>query len=630
MIRFNRLNIKNFIRFKDLSVNFSDDSSKPITLVYGINGAGKTTIMRAVRWALVGDTGDKGFNSFKNLLNREAEDNGDYNFSADVYFDYEEDKYHISRSASLKDGVESPTKDTDFNIRTNFSKNGVQISSNKVDETIESIFPKNLLNFYFFDGEDLRDYEEGLDNEGDFIKEKVEKVTKIPDLIRVEGFLKLITRRLRQETKRGEDNVIDELNEQIEKKEGEKEKQEDIRDTSKEDMQGYEGKLDELKKTILDSDEAFVEHYNRVQDEIDEINEKYISEKINLQNIMPDVWINLIEKKLENYRKNSKGILDYIPHRDIKPFLEYIKSQPKCDVCGQKHSDVSENFIEKLMDTSADNDDFKFNIIFKEILSRKNKSNYADSYEKVKNLETELALKKNEKTNFSKVDVKDYRKNKDLIADRDRIAKQLSREEEKNKDAISKIKDIDRDLDFLFSSRTKLLNQKGDQDLHLKHSKLAETTSLFLQKFKEHLILKTKKQVEKKANEIFQKIEKEYYSLKISEDYQMKMYRVSDDVELEPSAAQKLFIALALITALKETVSIRGPMIIDSLFLRISIENAVSLINQIDDISPQIALLASDNEIDNKIINQALMEKTTYKHVVDRVNASVSTIIEEA
>ena len=630
MISFKKLNIKNFIRFKDLSINFSDDSSKPITLVYGINGAGKTTIMRAVRWALIGDTGDKGFNSFSDLLNREAQDNGDYNYSADLYFDYGNDKYHISRSASLKEGITIPAKDKDFNTRTDLSMNGVQISANKVEETVELIFPKDLLNFYFFDGEDLRDYEEGLDNEGDFIKDKVEKVTKIPDLIKLESFLALITKRLRQETKRGEDSKIDEINDEIERLEGKKEKEEEKRDVSKNAIEEYENRLETLKNNILESDEIFIEHFNSVQSEIDEINEKLIRSKIELENLMPNVWINLIEKKLKDYRKNSKGIIDFISQSEIEPFLEYIKSQPACEVCGEKHSDTSKNYINKLINDNSSDEDNKFNKTYKFILSLKNQGNYIESYNNLKKLETDLAIKQNEKTNFKSVDVKNLKNKKLEIDDRDRVADQLSKEKDKNKDAKNKINDFDRDLKILTASRTRILNQKGEQDLHNEHSKIAETTSMFLLKFKEHLIQKTKNAVEKKANDIFQKIEKEFYYLKITEDYHIQMYRMDDDVELSPSAAQKLFIALALITALKDTVSIGGPMIIDSLFLRVSIENAVSLINQIEDISPQIGLLASDNEIDSKIINQALMQKTSYKHIVERINASVSSIVEKS
>lgn len=57
MFKIERAVVKNFGIIEDLSLDFSTDDSKPLTLVRAENGSGKTTLIRALRWGMFGDIG---------------------------------------------------------------------------------------------------------------------------------------------------------------------------------------------------------------------------------------------------------------------------------------------------------------------------------------------------------------------------------------------------------------------------------------------------------------------------------------------------------------------------------------------------------------------------------------------
>jgi len=57
MFKIERAVVKNFGIIEDLSIVFSTDDTKPLTLVRAENGSGKTTLIRALRWGMFGDIG---------------------------------------------------------------------------------------------------------------------------------------------------------------------------------------------------------------------------------------------------------------------------------------------------------------------------------------------------------------------------------------------------------------------------------------------------------------------------------------------------------------------------------------------------------------------------------------------
>lgn len=57
MIKFMRIEIRNFVCFDKIIIEPSTDPNKPLTVVRAENGSGKTTLLRAIRWGMYGEKG---------------------------------------------------------------------------------------------------------------------------------------------------------------------------------------------------------------------------------------------------------------------------------------------------------------------------------------------------------------------------------------------------------------------------------------------------------------------------------------------------------------------------------------------------------------------------------------------
>ena len=58
VLKFHKVELKNYRPFIDQSVEFSQGDKKPITLVEGRNSAGKTSLVHAIHWCLYGEEKD--------------------------------------------------------------------------------------------------------------------------------------------------------------------------------------------------------------------------------------------------------------------------------------------------------------------------------------------------------------------------------------------------------------------------------------------------------------------------------------------------------------------------------------------------------------------------------------------
>lgn len=155
-MRINKLILHNFGIFANTNtLDFT--SNKPVILIGGMNGRGKTTLLEAIIVALYGRrsfsviNGRLSFSKYLSSLINKSD--GSYETYVELMFDLTStettEQYSVKRWWSLNNATPS--------LKTTVQKNGLydQVLSDNWDIFIEEILPNAIAPFFFFDGEKI-------------------------------------------------------------------------------------------------------------------------------------------------------------------------------------------------------------------------------------------------------------------------------------------------------------------------------------------------------------------------------------------------------------------------------------------------------------------------------------------
>ena len=163
----NNLEMYNFRQYVGKqSIDFSTDPDKNVTVLIGINTAGKTTIIRAFEWCLYGKNGFED----QVLLNSEVRNNmnpGDvqetyvavkFTYDGRIHTLKRTFKYTCTERTVKDDKVEVTLKKTpEENLTLNYLQSDGQtktpVDRSNITETIDRVIPKDLSDYFFFGGE---------------------------------------------------------------------------------------------------------------------------------------------------------------------------------------------------------------------------------------------------------------------------------------------------------------------------------------------------------------------------------------------------------------------------------------------------------------------------------------------
>lgn len=158
-MKLRRLELENFRQFYgQQGLSFSTDPNKNVTLVYGSNGAGKTTILNAFTWGLYGET-TPGLAGSEWLVNNlawsEAQPGDTVTARVKVEFEDRDHIYELTREQAVKKGTDGGRQMiSDGSVTVNVTdSSGQNERIGNPDGAIGSILPKRLYRFAFFDGE---------------------------------------------------------------------------------------------------------------------------------------------------------------------------------------------------------------------------------------------------------------------------------------------------------------------------------------------------------------------------------------------------------------------------------------------------------------------------------------------
>lgn len=642
MLQFTGLVIENFGPFKGTqTVDFVDADG--VTIIWGNNGRGKTTLLNIIRYALFGKYQNRrGVDvDLPSLANLEGKKDGKYDFKVVLKMLNDGIHYELTRQYVVRKGIINPQRNDDYEEHVFLKKEGAILSPDQREHELNLIMPSEVSRFFLFDGELLQEYEELLmegTQTGATIKESIEQILGVPVL--TNG---AIDTNSALEEYRKEKNKIAQSNAQTQKIASQMSVLEAEKQEQAVELERLKGELTiELDtKAKLEDEAQQSEHVSSLLKSLDDldatIEEKKASREAILTNIVVatgEAWKGLVSSRVELMLTAIESQLKDLEdresaHKVASHFMKEMKAAAEkhhCHLCDQDIPDEKlEELIKRITDASSEygglsDDEIK---ALQELRVRKStlQSMKADSKKEILELlEAQLST--------LEVEIDDAERQRKTVREeleRHGDVEELSKGAKENvkqlanclkkidnlRDGIQLEKDKIKEVESALATLEDKLNKVStDSETQITKRKV-ELCEAINRIFEEGIASyrdKLKDDVERDATELFVQIsnDPDYTSLKINDNYGLYMVHSSGEIVPLRSAGFEHVVALSLIGALHKNAPLRGPIIMDSPFGRLDPTHKSNITKVLPKMSEQIVLLAYTHEIDEQTARDTL------------------------
>jgi DNA sulfur modification protein DndD len=661
-LKISNITIKNYRTYygEKPPIEISTDSKKPVTVIHGISGRGKTSLLNAIHWCIYGkekndvkqkketseglvhsyalDTLEVGKeeNMFVRVIMVDEDDRIVFEIEREIIFkkinSNDDEGWNDDIQAVIPTSIQTETKAT-FGFRDIDTDELVRIQSlDGIKDRLEVIFPEILSSYVLFDAELLRQFEE--QNEDKLVKKGIETITGLP---LINSAIKNIEKENRKTTNsnvsekaefKSLGNNIERLEKEIDSKEKENKKY----------QEKYDANLKEIKEIttflIKNDDEAISKREEEIK-----IRDKEIKDLGNNVDNTKHEMSRTIFENLSNYylRKSFLKVNErfekwteqgLIPSRFTKEALQSLLDDKMC-VCerplGEHEEDHREKIakaIQKVYEAAMGTEIGKIRASIENILEDTDDQNSPLRKEEYNKNKTDLAkyrTARSAKTSENKKAKEDYDPN---IHDKNTVKQirrsKLEKENDKNKTEISgnelKLKIYKDKLKISMHEYARFKKVEVKDTFAKNKINLADYAEKILRQSSETLFKDFKDKVEKTTQEYFLEIapqKEEFYGVEIDdESFAIRTLRAKDK-EKTPSQGQAHSLGLAYISGIRSVMKQNYFMMIDSPFHNISQESkllaCVDLPTKLG--STQITFFCTNTEYRGKIEEDELSEE---------------------
>lgn len=300
-MRYLNLEVENWGPFRGKhSLDLRTTPDKPMILIFGENGKGKTSLTDAIRWCLYGPDGS-GVVGAAYANRDEAARNEQFDVAVTLKFSHDIDKpdsdtdkhevFEIRRSFTAKPHARTRFKVQETRTATNLLIEGKPVDAQVISSWIEALMPREMSRFFIFDGEELIRLKEAIENgvEG-VIQESLASVMGVPAIVDLEESLRKVQKQIDKQiqTATANDkhkNELSTLGAMLEKKREE-------RDQTIRDLEETVHKKNDLKEAMLRSADTkkVIEEQSRLEAEQKEVTTLLSIKQDEIRQFLHDNW----------------------------------------------------------------------------------------------------------------------------------------------------------------------------------------------------------------------------------------------------------------------------------------------------------------------------------------------------
>lgn len=624
------LEMTNFRQYRQASVKFSRDPSKPFTIIRGVNGAGKTNIMNAITWCLYG-TEKHARASEKDLpiVNTKAvkeKPEGIVRMGVKlVLADEEGDKFIIERRLSLfingqggntvidrETGLPIPEGSTPT-VTPSFQRytDGGWESTEYFDASVKSLLPEDLAAYFLFDGEKLEDFFDQAENTRKGIKD-------VSQIGMIESAGEMLRSKILPQKRKSAKNLAP----QAARYQADMEEARQRLESAKEQIRKHHDKLDSKKKRMMEIERSiaraggdvstYQERAIGVKKSIEDAGDQLSKAKSEVRGYvlehMPGVLLlEQVERTLDLIK--SKGDEGILPPKIKDTFINEILDGGQC-ICGCDISAGTEHRakVEALLKTaqySAINTictEIRFEL--KPLLDTGGvKSDLVKRERQVIDCEKRLGnLVEQKKELEAKIGSADDESVRKLHGEKVRLDGEIS-EITKSLGAVGQQKiDLSQEYERLRTAYDTELRKAEEYTDLVKELDFCIDALDGLEKVGRNLLESVRSQVQERTKTYFMEFlwkKDTYDDVDIDKDYNMSAHHVDGgSVRDGLSAGEKLVLAMSFMAALRKITGFSFPLVIDTPFGRVSGEPRHNIARSLPNFlqGTQVTLLVTDTE----------------------------------
>ena len=634
-----------------------------VTVIWGNNGHGKTTIMNAFRYVLWGELYGRNRRILPpvSFVNTDAIVEGK-NMLVELYMQHNGIQYIVSRGLKRKGGSGYDELDYENIFQV---KQGSNILSNKeATELLSLALPKSISRFYLFDAELLGEYEDLLDEsnqEGQKIKDSIEAILGMPILLNGRDIFEVLITQYNQAVAKASQNNettkahAESLNKLNEKLENLKSSEKDLKNKLEKFIEEKNLLTDQMAQSLTYS--KLLGERNAIEEGLSMIHQELADAQKHLTEEADEAWRTILNDILDYVIEHTIAEIEPIENKKKKLEFErsvnqYIREQLLQD---NNHCPVCKNNIDS---TLLSNISARFSATSVQSLTQEEKDFYNKTQEQIAFMRNSY---KEDRTEWIKNSFKSYesllmklrlqevklsQKNKEISS-----ISSTSSEQETNILALpkkleqceTKISEVKKGLSLNADSKAETLNGitrvsamlkkiLGGADLEtaLNEKEFVESIHKLFSDGIDSFRSKLKESVEKDATTFFRSIshQQDFESLAINDNFGMNIVKTDGTFVPNRSSGYEQVVAISLISALHKNAPIEGPVFMDSTFQRIDPIHKMNTLKSLPLLGNQVIVLAFQGEIgDLNGVREKLGSNLIQEYTINQISSSYSELV---
>ncbi|MFW6116325.1 MAG: hypothetical protein ACOC6F_01230 [bacterium] len=597
-----------------------------IWVVYGLNGYGKTSLLRAIQWVFHDQMPDR---HIKDCFNHNALRAGRDELSVAAEFTYQGRHYHLIRraQAEVRNGKVANYPKCTVELTIDHEVQQEAATTDKIDQ----ILPRECQQFFFFDGLEIEKYATDVHSED--TRQAIETVLGIPEVRNLEEDLGKLSSDLEAER----DQLLQDKSAYDDLKEQKEEAQMEV-DASKDTLANLRDKRDNLTRQIASLQDR-ANQLERVQDEI---------------NFLRDLRRRReeLKERLDNYENELRGYLNVTTQRLVLPLLrdravqlttqvnkaerasekltraeaqtrliEDLLEDTLC-VCGRELNAEARAFLsQRLADLQGQLASSQriqertgsFTGVTRELSSVEGQIQRIEQLPDAEQIQGALLMKYNLQVQREELEQEIVAREERLEGDKDAdIAQVFSTLGEKRsdlsnlEDQIQKAEEDVKDARKTLGDRQKALNEAAraldDKRRIVDVLQMTLSARSVAQELVERLLELRQDTIERQMTNVFRMVtnkKQEYDGIELCDDFAPRVVTRSGELmrREELSAGEKEVVAFSFIAGLNQSTETNAPLVMDTPFGHLDTRHRDGLLDALPKLPCQVILLATDRDL---------------------------------